>query len=773
VTPERPDPLAGLRALVDRRAPALRDRLDLRLTGQDERAAAGVEDVTVEVAEGRLRIAASTVAAAAVGLARALETCAGADLSLDAPARFEIPDPLPDLPPQRFSTPLGMRYHLNPVAFGYTMAFWGWEQWERHIDWMALHGITAPLLLVGHEAVLVAMLEDLGMDRAAAARHVGGPAFLPWTTMGITHDLGAPLTDDALARRAELGAQIAARQRELGMQVVLPGFGGQLPAELAGTERTIEWQGWVTSLAAPGSELFAAAAAALHRHQRALLGTDHLYAVDPYIESLPPTTSEAELAGHAEAIYAGMREADPEAVWILQGWPFHYRRTYWTPERVRSLLSRVPEERLILLDLWGEHAPMWQDTGFLYGRRWLWCLTHSFGGRFGLFGDLAGLAEDLAGHRAGVVEGRRGRLEGVGITSEALDENALVFELALRAVWEPMPPVAEWTEQHLARRWGLGRERVRPAAELLLHTLYGPGRTRSTPSPLIARPWSAELPFAAQRLAGEALPAADGPPSANLDAENDTEMLAALAPLSTLVRELLPQCAAGRGTQALRHDLSQLALHVAAQSARSPLRAMLRAARRGDPDGIRSELTALEELMRAADAVAATRPELLVGRWIADARALAGADSSLAAHLERDARSLISVWGTQDSGLHDYSARHWSGPLADLHLRRWQAWGRWLAERAEAAQRADAAEPAGTSAEASAKPPAGASAGASAGPSDLAALRAEIQRIEEDWRGDTAPCPTSARGDLVTAAQHLLDLAEAQLPRLVPSEGGP
>ena len=234
-------------------------------------------------------------------------------------------------------------------------------------------------------------------------------------------------------------------------------------------------------------------------------------------------------------------------------------------------------------------------------------------------------------------------------------------------------------------------------------------------------------------------------------------MLAALAPLAALVRELLPLCAAGRGTQALRHDLSQLALHVGAQSARGPLRAMVLASRRGDPDGVRRELAALEELMRAADAVAATRPELLVGRWIAEARALAGADAALARELERDARSLISVWGTQDSGLHDYSARHWSGPLTDLHLRRWQAWGRWLAERAEAAERIGSDSPAGTA----------------AGPSDLAVLRAEIQRIEEDWRGDTAPCPTSPRGDLVTAAQHLLDLAEAQLPRLASSEGGP
>ena len=374
------------------------------------------------------------------------------------------------------------------------------------------------------------------------------------------------------------------------------------------------WQGWET--ARPGAAV-RRAAASLHRHQRELLGTDHLYAVDPYIESLPPTTSEAELAGHAEAIFAGMHEADPEAVWILQGWPFHYRRSYWTPVRVRSLLSRVAAERLILLDLWGEHAPMWQDTGFLYGRRWLWGLPPSFGGRFGLVGDLGGLAEDLAGHREGVVEGLRGRLEGVGVTSEALDENAIVFEVALRAVWEPMPPVAEWTEQHLARRWGLGRDRVRAAAALLQRTLYGPGRTRSTPSPLIARPWSADLPFAAQRLAGEALPAADGPPSANLDAENDTEMLAALGPLAALVRELLPLCAAGRGTQAPDTTSPSWPARRCAVRARPAARHGPRLPPRRPGRG-RRELAALEELMRvptpSRDPAGA-----LVGRWIAEA----------------------------------------------------------------------------------------------------------------------------------------------------------
>lgn len=751
-----PGELDGLRELVGRRAPGLLPHLHLDLVPrlrtpedapedvpEDAPDGARAEHVTVEASGGELRLTATTASAAAVGLARALEDLCGADLSVDGPSVVEVPSPLPEAPPQRYETSLGLRYHLNPVAFGYTMAFWDWERWERHIDWMALHGVTTPLNLVGHDAVLVRMLADLGMDRDAAARFVGGPAFLPWTTMGITHDLGAALTEEALTARARLGRRIADRERELGMTVVLPGFGGQLPAQLAGTERTIDWQGWQNSLADPGSVLFAQAAASLHHHQRELLGTDHHYAVDPYIESVPPTTSPQELADHAEAIFEGMRAADPDAVWILQGWPFHYKAAYWTADRVRSLLSRVPEDRLILLDLWGEHAPMWHSTDAMYGRRWLWCLAHTFGGRFGLFGDLASLAEDLAGFREAAADGTRGRLEGFGITTEALDDNAVVYELATRALWDPMPPTTDWCAEHMARRWGVAPDRPAQAAhdawELLAQTLYGRGRTRATPSPLIARPWSAQLPFASQRLAGEPLPAADGPPSSNLDAENDAEMLGALAPLARATRNLVPLLARDSCPDALSHDVAQLALHVGAQSARAPLRGMVAAAA-GDAQRVRREFAALEDLVLAADAVAATRPELLVGRWIADARAVANGDARLADALERDARSLISVWGEQGSGLHDYSARHWSGSLTDLHLARWRAWADWLASAAEG----------------------------QAAPSDPEPLRTQIRRIEEDWRDSTSPYPTAPRGDLAAAALALLDLAEAQLARIVP-----
>ncbi|MCG7310798.1 alpha-N-acetylglucosaminidase [Brachybacterium sp. ACRRE] len=725
--------------------------------------------MTISAANDVLHIEATTVSAAGVGLARALELLFDADLSWDGPDLIAAEGALPDLPPQRFSTHLHTRYHLNPVAFGYSTAFWDWERWERHIDWMAMHGVTMPLNLVGHEAVLVAMLRDLGMRRADAARYVGGTVFLPWTTMGVTHDLGGPLTEEMLEARARLGRRIAERERELGMTVVLPGFGGQLPEVLVGERLSIHWQGWRSFLAAPGDALFARAAESLHRHQRELLGSDHHYAVDPYIESLPPSSSPEDLAAHAGAIFAAMRTADEHAVWVLQGWPFHYQADFWTDHRVRSLLSRIPEERLILLDLWAEHAPMWRSTEAMYGRRWLWCLAHDFGGRFALFGDLASLNEDLEGLRCAAADGTRGQLEGFGITAEAVDENPVVYELALRALWSPMPTLRRWRMEYSARRYGTASPDVLEASETIAGALYGRGRTRATPSPLIARPWSRALPFASQRLAGEALPDPDGPPSANLDAENDEEMLRALPRLrdaaQCLARHLgaaSAETAPGMGDatstrsgsrahaqplagDALAHDAAEIAIHVAAQSARAPLRAMVSAADAGDAATVRSEARTLEALIRGVDRLTATRPEMLVGRWIADARAWAGHDERAAEDLERDARSLISVWGEQSSGLHDYSARHWSGSLTDLHLARWLVWADWLA----------------------------ATAGSAVGAADPEPLRSLIRALEEDWRGARAPYPTTPRGDTAEAIKSLLDLAASQIPRLVADARAP
>ena len=41
------------------------------------------------------------------------------------------------------------RYYMNVCTFGYSYVWWGWERWEREIDWMAMNAINIPLAFVG------------------------------------------------------------------------------------------------------------------------------------------------------------------------------------------------------------------------------------------------------------------------------------------------------------------------------------------------------------------------------------------------------------------------------------------------------------------------------------------------------------------------------------------------------------------------------------------------------------------------------------------------
>jgi alpha-N-acetylglucosaminidase len=94
--------------------------------------------------------------------------------------------------------------------------------------------------------------------------------------------------------------------------------------------------------------------------------------------------------------------------------------------------------------------------------------------------------------------------------------------------------------------------------------------------------------------------------------------------------------------------------------------------------------------------------------------------------MERDARSLVSVWGHQTSGLHDYSGRHWAGLVRDLYVPRWSAWGDWLADAIDRG-----VEP------------------------DEAVLRRRIVEIEESWRAARGSDDASPQDALAAAAQVL------------------
>lgn len=692
-----------LRRLIERVAPGLGDRVDVTLTGRG---------FSYQARGGRLRLSGEDPVAAAAGFHHYCTHHLDQRFTWTA-TTLEMPAELPDAV---FSaeTELTHRYYLNFVAYGYSSAFWGWERWEKEIDWMALHSINRPLMTIGHEAILFKLYLDGGLAEDEALAWLGSPAHFPWMFMGGLNSWGGPVTREFLDARLRLADRILERMRALGMSPVLPGFGGQVPYPLADDSASmIHWQGWETPYLDPTGETYQDMARRFYRIQEAHFGSDGYYAIDPFIESIPPSEDPGWLRNAGEAIYAALASVFPGAVWVLQAWPFHYHKNYWSQGRAEAFIEAVPRDDILLLDLWAEFAPLWADTEGMFGRPWLWCAVHNYGGRFGLFGDLQGGLESIEEARRSSV---RGDLQGIGLAMEAIENNEVYYELLLDQVWEP-EPLEEWLARWARTRYGSDTPEAQHVWQILASTLYAPGRSRATPSPVIARPWADRAPFASQRLAGEALETAPGGLSASIDAENDPAVLSTLPDLAVAAGLLL-------GLPSGPHrdlDLQEILFHVVAQHARYPIREILRRYREEEP-GIEVAAEDLATHVRWLDQLAASRPSTLLGTWLAEARGTASSRQE-ADRFEFDARSLVTVWGTQDSGLHDYSGRHWSGLLTDFYLPRWQIWARWLGDGAK----------------------------------DMDELHTRIINHEEDWRTDTTPYPTRPGVTIDTIAAQVLD----------------
>ena len=55
----------------------------------------------------------------------------------------------------------------------------------------------------------------------------------------------------------------------------------------------------------------------------------------------PKSNSTEYLSGAGKSVYEGMRKADPDAVWVMQGWLFIDK--FWENEQVEALVTSVPK----------------------------------------------------------------------------------------------------------------------------------------------------------------------------------------------------------------------------------------------------------------------------------------------------------------------------------------------------------------------------------------------------------------------------------------------
>ncbi|RYY17648.1 MAG: alpha-N-acetylglucosaminidase, partial [Chitinophagaceae bacterium] len=374
-------------------------------------------------------------------------------------------------------TPYKFRYYLNYCTFNYSMSWWDWARWEKEIDWMALHGINMPLAITGQEYTWYLVYKELGFSDEDLKEFFTGPAYFAWFWMGNMDAWGGPLPIEWMKSHMILQQKILARQRSLGMTPVLPAFTGHVPPAFKkrfpnSKLRTTNWNNGFADNYILDSEdpLFSRIGKMFLAKQTELLGTDHYYSADTFNENEPPSKEPDYLGKLSARVYDAMYQADSNAVWVMQGWLFYADRKFWGKPQTEALLRAVPDDRMIILDLAAEVEPIWKRTQAFYGKPWIWSMVNNFGGNTNLFGRMDNAA---SGPAEALKSEHSGKMTGIGLTMEGIEQNPVIYELFTANTWQSDPiNLDQWLPKYVRNRYGKTNSKALSAWEVLRRTVY-------------------------------------------------------------------------------------------------------------------------------------------------------------------------------------------------------------------------------------------------------------------------------------------------------------
>jgi alpha-N-acetylglucosaminidase len=620
-------------------------------------APAGENIFEVEAVGGKIMLRGDSPLSQAVAFNWYLKHCALADVSwyaddaVNAPVRL----PLPTGKIQR-TTKIKDRFFLNYCTFGYTMPFWRWRDWERCIDWMALNGINLPLAQNGNEYIWQKVWRQHGLSDEEIRAFFSGPAYLPWHRMVNIDKWDGPLPQSYINGQHDLQERILARERELGMSPVLCAFAGHVPEALKTRQPEMRvqrippgWGGFSNTFGCwflnPLDAQFKEIQVQFLREQQKEYGASHYYGTDPFNEITPPSWEPSYLAGVSRAIYDGMAQVDPDAVWLQMAWTFQ-EREQWTDDRLSAMIHAVPQGRMVLIDYVCENRELFRETKSFYGAPFIWDYLGNFGGNTHLVGPMNKINQRLT---ATMNDPALTNFSGVGATLEGLN-NPVVYEMLFDRVWAgDHMNLADWTRNEAQARAGKADTNVREAWDILREKV---------------------LVDNANPIEGHGVIFQASNPALHNGSNN---MLSAVISYDNkdLVRawQLLLQAGpAARQSSAYQRDLVDTTRQTLGNLGLTLRQKMAAAYDKKDGAAFKKAASQFMELGRDMDTFLGTRTEFMLGKWIDDAKSWV-ANKNEEAYYEKDARGIITVWG---GDLTDYAGRQWNGLMNDYYLPRWQ-----------------------------------------------------------------------------------------------------
>lgn len=599
----------------------------------------------------KIRITGNNDNSMAMGLNYYLKEYAHVHVSWYRSQPIELPKKLPMVEGEiKHICAMPTRFFLNYCTYGYTMVWWKWPEWEHFIDWMALNGINMPLSLTGQEAVWQEVWREMGMADDEIRSYFSGPAHLPWHRMANLDGFGGPLPQDWIDGQKELQKQIVARERELNMTPVLPAFAGHVPQRItqlypdADIKQLSAWCGFEPTYFMNSTDsLFAVIQQKYLQKQTALYGTNHIYGLDPFNEMDPPSWEPDYLAAVSKNIYESLRQVDAEAKWLQMSWVFYYKRSQWTPERLKAYLTAVPQDKMILLDYFCEKTEVWRLSEAFYGQPFIWCYLGNFGGNTMLVGDIPAIGNKYDN----AVNDQPGNMMGVGSTLEGFDNSPQIFEYLFEHAWSGKDS-AQHTRQFAQKwadiRYGKPNKYAREAWQLLVDSVYKDWSFYGLGTQMVARP----------SMQGHGTYYTK--PYYSYDN-------------ATLLRAIRLMMKQSSKSAAYQYDVANLLSQWMGNHFMEVRDAFTTAYHAEDIVAMKNYRNAALDLIKETNNLLSEIPSCHLFEWIKMANAW-GKTQEEKDYYQTQARTLLTIWGGPI--LNDYANRLWGLLLDDYYKKRWQ-----------------------------------------------------------------------------------------------------
>lgn len=539
-----------------------------------------------------------------------------------------------------YVSPQKIRARISFEMFSLAGNFWGFDRWEKEIDFMAMHGINAALQAVGFDAVTYHTLAELGMDKDFCAEFASGPAFLSRQLTGNVAGMHSINSIDYLERKLSIGRMINEREKHLGIEPIMPAAMPSVPFSLRKkyTKMDIfkapQWYNLPPIFyIEPDNGFFGVFNGKFLEKQKELLGETDAYIFEPaydvekkgynaYFKKLGPALSELIDDFNSEAIC------------------FTHASSIST-----DFFASMKGNKFVFID---DCEAL--NTELLDGRKFIVNVSGNRYGRTGLYGNIDKLCENPYAKAKAV----RPDVLGSCLSIDSFDENPMFCACAFESIKRDDAFDCEKTLCDFAEK-RYGTDAFNTAVLKLKEICYNTDDCAG--SIICARP-ATELKHTAPY-------------------DHLTERNIDFRALYALTDEIL-KSTEGKNAN-LRADVQSMMRQVLSEFAYPVYLKATEFFRRQNASGFEQTSNLFLEICNDMDRLLKTRNETNLYTHVDEARQL-GSNKDERQSLEINFLMLHTIWGPLDhSMLYDTAWREWGGLVADFYAQRWYMYFRSLA----------------------------------------------------------------------------------------------